>query len=308
MNKLRQIVTATDCSDGSRAAIERGFQLAASTGAGYTIAHGVGIDDLTLLQGLLADKLPDVTASLINEATQRINEQADEGARRFAAKAAVEVDTGKASTFVSRIAAERNADLLLLGGSSADMAFRAIMGSTASQLQRTSLCPVLTVKKPVFGAYQRALIAVDFSPDGSALVHAARRVAPGASIVLLHTCEVPFEGKLHVAGVTDETRYELRVRARERAEQRLRELTSDLGLAVGEATTLVTFGDPATQILEHETGYECDLIVMGRHNPMFAERLLLGSVTKRVLTESLGDVLVVLQEKRDPIEIAEVRF
>jgi CPA2 family monovalent cation:H+ antiporter-2 len=308
MKALQHILAASDSTDGSRFAVDRGFQLASANNAPYTIAHGIGIDDLTLLQGLLADTLPEVSTSLTAEAKRRLNQQADEGAQHFGVNATVEVDTKRASRFVAELSEANSTDLLLLGGSSADLAHRAIMGSTASRLQRTSRCPVLTVKKPVVGAYKRALIAVDFSPDCDALVHAAQRVAPEATLVLLHTSEVPFESKLQVAGVTDEARYEFRVRMRERAMQRLRNFADELQLAAGTTTTLVTFGDPATQILEHETDYDCDLIVMGRHNPMLAERLLLGSVTKRVLSESQGDVLVVLQERREPSEHVEVRL
>jgi nucleotide-binding universal stress UspA family protein len=37
----------------------------------------------------------------------------------------------------------------------------------------------------------------------------------------------------------------------------------------------------------------CDLIVMGKHGQGMLEELLLGSVTKHVLAESVGDVVVV---------------
>jgi len=37
---------------------------------------------------------------------------------------------------------------------------------------------------------------------------------------------------------------------------------------------------------------DCDLIVLGKHGESMVEELLLGSVTKQVLAESQGDVLV----------------
>lgn len=299
MNTLRQIITATDCTEGSVPAVDRGFQLAAAHGAAYTLAHGLGLDDLVLLQGLLGDRLPEVTSSLVDEATRQLEALAADPAHHHGAAASIEVHTGSASRVVAELAQARRADLLLLGGSSSDPLHRAIMGATASRLQRTSPCPVLTVKQPVTGPYRRVLVAVDFSPNCDALIAAARCVAPEASLVLLHAFEVPFEGKLHVAGVQEDTVHAFRAQERERVAQQLRELAALHHIAIGEGTTVVPHGAPAAQILEHEIAHACDLIVIGRHNPNLAERLLLGSVTKKVLAGSHGDVLVVLQEARD---------
>jgi len=299
MTPLHQLITATDCTNVSLPAVDRGFQLAAATGAAYTLAHGLGLDDLVLLQGMLGDRLPEVTIALTAEATRQLGVLVGDPAHHRGATATIEVDAGSASRFVAELAQARHADLLLLGGSSADPLHRAIMGSTASRLQRTSPCPVLTVKQPVSGPYRRVLVAVDFSPNGDALVAAARTVAPDASLVLLHAFDVPYEGKLQSAGVSDATVHAFRVNERERAMRQLRELAAHHGLGIGEATTIVPHGEPAAQILEHEQAHACDLIVIGRHNPNLAERLLLGSVTKQVLAGSHADVLVVLQAPRD---------
>jgi nucleotide-binding universal stress UspA family protein len=299
MNDLRQIVTAADCTEGSVPAVDRGFQLAAASGASYTLAHGLGIADMALLQGMLGDRLPEVTASLRQEATRQLEALASDPAHHHGATASIAVDTGAAGRFVAELARSRSADLLLLGGSSSDPLHRAIMGSTGSRLQRTSHCPVLTVKQPVTGAYRRVLVALDFSPDCDALIAAARRVAPDAALVLLHAFDVPFEGKLQGAGVHEDTVHAFRAQERERVARQLRELAARHHVALGDGTTVVSHGEPAAQILEHEVAHQCDLIVVGRHHPSIAERMLLGSVTKQVLAGSQADVLVVLPKSRD---------
>lgn len=299
MTALERIIVAADCTESSRSAVDRGFQIAARSNAELILAHGLGIDGMTLLQGLLADKLPQLTSSLSEEAARQLTEQANDATRRFGAPATVEVSSEAASTFVVALAQAQDADLVLLGGTSGDVLHRAIMGSTASRVQSTSPCPVLTVKEPVAGPYRRALVALDFSPDCEALVEAARAVAPDAELVLLHVFEVPFEGKLQSAGVNEDTVNQFRVRERERASQAMRDMAARVELSIDEAITVVTSGEAATQILEHEAAHKCDLIVVGRHNPEFAERLLLGSVMKKVLTESHADVLAVLQAPRE---------
>ena len=42
-----------------------------------------------------------------------------------------------------------------------------------------------------------------------------------------------------------------------------------------------------------EQEYDADLVVVGKHGTHITEELLLGSVTKHVLAEAQGDVLIV---------------
>lgn len=57
----------------------------------------------------------------------------------------------------------------------------------------------------------------------------------------------------------------------------------------------VQLGEVARLILALEKELACDLIVLGRQGSGILEELLLGGVTKHVLEESAGDVLVVNQ-------------
>lgn len=57
-------------------------------------------------------------------------------------------------------------------------------------------------------------------------------------------------------------------------------------------TPCVLNGDASSHIVEQEEEQDCDLTVISKHGQNMMEELLLGSVTKHVLTESAGDVLV----------------
>jgi nucleotide-binding universal stress UspA family protein len=59
--------------------------------------------------------------------------------------------------------------------------------------------------------------------------------------------------------------------------------------ARGEAT----LGDPAKEILDEATRREIDLIVVGSHGKRFAERVLVGSVSEKIVGHARCDVLVV---------------
>ena len=72
----------------------------------------------------------------------------------------------------------------------------------------------------------------------------------------------------------------------------LQRLAADAGLAPGASTLCVLQGDPPQRILEPEQEQNCDLIAIGKHGRSVIEETLLGSVTKHVLAQANGDVLV----------------
>ncbi len=57
--------------------------------------------------------------------------------------------------------------------------------------------------------------------------------------------------------------------------------------------TAVLEGSPSLAIVEHATATQCDLVVMGTHGRGGIDRLLLGSVTERVVRNASVPVLTV---------------
>ncbi len=160
------------------------------------------------------------------------------------------------------------------------------------RLLNKSPCPVLVVKQPPHEAYKRVLVPVDFSFASLAAIQHARSLAPHAMIVLMHAFEVPFEGKMRYANISDDIIHEYRILAHREALQKLEALRQEANLSVAESILIVQHGDPGMRILEQEQERDCDLIVMGKHGENAVEELLLGSVTRRVLEDCVSDVLV----------------
>lgn len=136
------------------------------------------------------------------------------------------------------------------------------------------------------------MMPVDFSQWSASGLDLARSVAPGAHLVLLHAYEVPFEGKLPLAGVDGVAIDKYRSQAQQRASQQLHAVAAAAGLRPADWTPCVLNGDASSHIVEQEEEQDCDLAVIGKHGQNMIEELLLGSVTKHVLAESTGDVLV----------------
>lgn len=297
MNDIRRIIAATDLSPASLNAVDRGFDLARATGAHYTLVHALGLDALGPLRNLLGAEAEVVADRAIQHQYDALAALAGDGARNQGVVAELVVEAGLATRFVPAYAESVQADLVLVGARGESMLTRLLVGSTASRLLRKSACPVLVVKKALAGPYRRVLVPVDFSPGNAAAIRAARQVAPQADLVLLHSFDVPFEGMLQYAGVAQDTIHSYRMEARERALRMLHDLAAACALDRGCYTAVVEHGDATRHILDAQTQYGCDLIAMGKHGTHVTEELLLGSVTKHVLSEADADTLVVIDRQ-----------
>jgi nucleotide-binding universal stress UspA family protein len=298
MDGIKHLLVATDLSSGSFAAIDRGFLLAGNRAARLTILHAVGIDALAPLRGWLGGDADAVSQKLLDEAGERLAEQVAESASKDRVAAELRVERGLAGVVIPEFCANAGVDLVLLGAHGSGFLQRMVLGSTASRLLRKCPCPVLVVKQEVHKAYRRVLVPVDFSPGSEVTVRIARELAPGAELVLLHVFAVPFEGKMQYAGVSDDVLHQYRIDARAQATQQLHELARSAGLTAGDYSGVVVHGDATRHIIEHEEKYRTDLLVMGKHGTHVTEELLLGSVTKRVLSESRSDVLVMIDPRQ----------
>lgn len=299
MNRIKHIVAATDLSENSMHAVDRGFRIARGTQARYTIMHALGLDALGPLRNLIGEQAADVSHKLLARQHAALEVIASDVQHSAGVSADIHVEEGLASSVVPAFAAGNGADLLLIGAQGEHLLRRLLIGSTASRLLRKSTCPVLIARNPGREAYRRVLIAVDFSPGSELSIRLTRQIAPGADIILLHSFDVPFEGMLQYAGVSQDLIHHYRIEARERALRQLHQLAKDQGLEHGDYTVVIDLGDAAQHIGAQAERGRCDLIVMGKHGTHVTEELLLGSVTRRVLSETTADLLVVV-DKRGP--------
>ena len=299
MTMTRHILSATDLSAFSLQAVDRAADLATTTGARHTVLHALGLDALGPLRNLLGERADSVAHTAMQQQQAALAAAMAEPARHPGPAPTLRVEEGLASRVVPALVRETDADLVVVGARGQSLLRRLVVGSTASHLMRRSHCPVLVVKNPFQQPYRRVLLPMDFSPGSALALALARELAPRADLVLLHAFDVPFEGMLQYAGVSQDIIHQYRIEARERALRQLREMAAEQGLAAGDYTPLVEHGDAVALITGHQQRLGCDLVVMGKHGTHVTEELLLGSVTKRVLSEGDADVLVVV-DKRGP--------
>lgn len=140
-------------------------------------------------------------------------------------------------------------------------------------------------------AYRTILVATDFSDPAHAALERgldlARRL--GAKVELVYVTPklepaVPFHRRNRRVVA------ELQAQQKQAAEEALAQLARVDGVKVRPR---VLVGRPSEAILAHAKRIRADLVVLAKHGHTLTQRLLIGSVTERVLREASLPVLVV---------------
>jgi nucleotide-binding universal stress UspA family protein len=291
MSTPRTIITATDFSAPSRHAAQRAALLARSSGATLTLLHTVGGSALDDLRRWLAD---DRAAGAIEaDARRRLEDLGAELGRSQGVAVHMHLSVGHPVEQVIRHADEVDAGLVVTGTRGAGFFRGGVVGSTAERIARRSSRPVLMVRQLPYEPYRRILVPVDFSACSRNAIELSRQIAPQASLVLMHAVELPFEGRMRLAGVAEDTLMRYRDAARREAQQRLHDLAADTGLDAGRVHFSTPGGaDPWMLIVQEEQEHDCDLVVIGRQGRHAVDEFLLGSTTRMVIAEGAADVLV----------------
>jgi nucleotide-binding universal stress UspA family protein len=288
-----RILVATDLSAPARHAVDRSYMLASHANGELHILHALELAALDKLRELLGANLTLAKEAIEADAHERMRQLGGHQGKNPGNPAVMRVVSGNPLQVIVGEVEALDADLLVFGARGESYLRHTMLGSTAARVIRKAVhCPVLVVKQSPHEAYRNVLVAVDFSPSSLMAIDAARRWAPAATLILVHAFELPYEGLLWRAGIEqkDIAQYINADLAKQRI--RLHDLAADAGLKPTEYTARVLHGEPSQQIIAMEQEYDADLIVVGKHGTNFSEELLLGSVTKHVLAESQGDVMV----------------
>lgn len=289
---LKKLLALTDFSAPARHAAERATLLAKDAGAVLDLLHVVTTGPMEQLQRLSGGVPAGVAERLVDAVREEMQELAKRLERHRGVAPGIHVAQGALLASLLEQADRLDPDLIVLGAHGVNYMRHLLLGSTAERMLRKTGHPLLVVKQQPHDAYKRVLVPVDFSAASQPAIALAKLVAPEAEIVLLHAFEVPFEGKLQFAGIDEIEIARYRAAANQEANAKLRDLIRDTGLPPGSTMALALHGNPSRRIVEQEQERDCDLIVIGKHGESLIEDLLLGSVTKHVLVECQGDVVV----------------
>ncbi len=293
MTQNRTVLAATDFSAPARHALERAAQLAsAHAGAMLTITHVLGISAFETLHRLLPGDAAAFEAGLREQAEYNLQEQAALLSAKYPCSLNTRLLQGSALSSLTELAESERTDLMVMGARGTHFVREVLLGSTTERVLSKLHRPLLAVKQRPLSPYRRVLCPVDFSGHAAAAINAAHAWLPDAEFVLLHAFEVELESTFRFAGLEEEKIHQYRIKAREAAHASMDEFVAKLEVPAAHLSRQFVHGAPTPRILEQEQTLDADLIVMGKRGQSVMEELLLGSVTKHVLTQSSSDVFV----------------
>ncbi len=206
----------------------------------------------------------------------------------------IKVEAGLPGTRIVRWAKDLGADTIFIGLGRHRPVDRVFGTETALQVIRLSHVPVLAVPPDARVLPRKAILGVDFS-------HFSRRAASVALELLKPPCEA------HLAHVMSGMEFLPTMPGTWRSdyegelEERVTELSKGLRVPGGCTLSIhLLEGEPAHELLNLAEEQKADLLVAGSHGLSFVGRLLMGSVSTRLVRGAHIPVLVI-----PPTELTE---
>jgi nucleotide-binding universal stress UspA family protein len=273
MNKtLKHILFATDGSEFSAGAQRVAIDLARRCGARLTV--------MTIV--LTTQDLEGVGTHGLREQMEREAQARIDAVVAAARAAGVTCDTQlvygeEPHQEIVSTAAELNPDLVVLGRRGKRGLARLMVGHATAHVAGHAPCDVLMVPRAGQVWTQRVLLATDGSAHGDAAARAAQAVAA--------QCNVP------VTVVSATTRSHSADRKAE-ARTAVERVTAELRTAGISAEGLVSEGRPDEVVIDTAASSRADLIVVGSHGRTGLTRLILGSISERIMGQAQCPVLI----------------
>ena len=276
-------VCATDLSAASEAAIET-----------ETCLHclgKIGVEEIHLVTVIPSNVHAGMPGMQFEKRRKRALKRYSETIEDAGFSVETHVVRGTPHRRINGVAGTVGAELVIVGSRGKSPLENRIIGSTARNLTRTTVAPLLVnriergvdnpevVRKHLF---ERVLYATDFSANAARTFEAfsyLRHATSEATIVHVRTPKDPEPG-----GEND---------PRDRLSE-LRERLEGWGV---ETEIEIRQGDPAEEILDVEAARDATMTLLGSRGHSRLRRLLLGSVTEDVVANAAANVMVVPPER-----------
>lgn len=303
MANPKTILVPTDFSEPSQAAFPHARALAEAWGAGIVLLYVVQPPSYPTYQVLRMRSFPNLHDEMQKAAIARLDAMRAAFGTRVQVK--VECREGRVFEQIDEAATEHRAGLVVIATHGHGGIKRALLGSNAERVVRTSSVPVVTIRagagRPALSppALQRILVPTDLRAEEPALPKPVGWFAsPGTELLFAHVIETPIYPsspfgllQLDVAGITAELRAE--------ADQRMDAVLAEARAAHPRVRGTVVEGSPADQLLHLAEQENVDLIAMTTHGRTGLQRIYLGSVAEHVVRAARCPVLTAAREETE---------
>lgn len=291
--QIKQILVPTDFSENAQHAVSYAVGLAKQCSAKLHLLHTPVIPTY-LLMDLSYSPGPEAVTRILNDAQEAIDQQA-----KVVASAGVEhftaIREGTVHEVIRDYAKEHDVDLVVVGTHGRSGVAKLMYGSVTERVLKTVHTPIIVVP-PEGGELPSVIVmAYDFSSPGKRAAELARAIHGvfHGPLHLVHSyLDVwgEYTDRGAVVGEAAEKRREaLHLGLEEMLEADAKELFSIDAQTI--QTHLVT-GDPAEGILRVAEDVGATLICAGTTGKSGIERLLIGSVARRLLHDSKVPLLL----------------
>lgn len=282
MGRYRKILTAIDGSLTSLHALEESFKLAQNEGSWITVVSVIppytGDLDLVAVGNIMASM-----RKPCDEALKKAQELADK--HKVLVKTVCE--EGEPYERIIDLAQAENCDLIVMGRRGLRRLERVLVGSVTARVIGYSPIDVLVIPRDTTVGFKKVLIAT----DGSRFSNAAEKKAIdfaksyGGELGIISVVDVPSEFYAESPKTVDELI--------NKAKSYVDAVKKDAELSGVRAETVVKEGEAYRVITDTAKEIGADVIVMGSHGRTGLKRLLMGSVTEKVIGHTPCPVLVV---------------
>jgi nucleotide-binding universal stress UspA family protein len=285
-----KLIVATDGSPGAAGALHLAHSLA-RRGMEPPVVLAVQ-EPVPLYDVATPAAMAEAQLALERTASGQLRASVEEQLREIGAETRdweVKVEVGSPAAAIADAARARGSAMIVLGLGRHAAVDRWLGGETALRVMQLAHVPVLAAHPDARALPRRALVAEDFSElSRDAGNRALDLLEPGGELHLAHVVRVPpaIESQYLDSDWIDSYLEGVRVRLEARREE--------LAVAGGGPVHAHTLqGEPAPELLRLADRIGVDLVAAGRHGRGFLGRLLMGSVSTRLVRGARCSVLVV---------------
>lgn len=283
------VLIPVDGSDASRRALEYGVTFATNFGA--TI-HALYVLDREALPVSEEHGLPDetITAEVADDVASVF-----EDVQMYGSDAGLSVKTerreGDPVTEILQYVAEHGCDLIVLSPTQESRFSRFLRRSVTTQVVQTASVPVVTVlanETRDTPEWETILLATDGRAGSNRATSEAVELAAAldANLHIVYVVEDRFLNSPVFRDVLEQEG--------ERATMAVSNRAAQSGIST---VTEITQGNPADELRDYATENGVDLVVMGTYGRTGLDRLMLGSVTRRMIRRADTPILTVRAEE-----------
>ncbi len=283
MGRYRKILVAVDGSDSSNNAFRQACKIARQDASWITVITTIPLyqDQFEVLS------IKEKVSKTLREDGEKILSEIKEVASEEDAFIRPILEEGSPVNTIIDTAEEGNFDLIVVGRHGKTQLERALVGSVTARVIGHSQRDVLVVPKGAAVGWEKILLSTDGSKYSKAATEKAIDLAKsyGGQLEAVSVVDVTEEFHTEAPGAVEEL-----VRKAKGFVDYVKKKAETEGI---KTETLVREGETFKVITDLSKEYNSDVIVMGSHGRTGMKRLLMGSVTEKVIGYALCPVLVV---------------